>query len=113
MKGRDDLDLDIANHIVGVHTFNMLLMSNEERGKKQNSKKYIESLEETVIDQIKLRQYGSELFRKNKIYGNEDYLYYPSVYNLHVLVFYLLNLLVNYISNQKELSLKDDLYLIF
>ena len=72
MKCRDDLDLDIANHIVGVHTFNMLLMSNEERGKKQNSKKYIESLEKTVIDQIKLRQYGSELFRKNKIYGNEE-----------------------------------------
>lgn len=113
MKGRDDIDFDIANHIVGVHTFNMLLISNEERGKKQNNQKYIDSLEETVIDQIKLRQYGSALFRKNKIFGNEDYLYYPSVYNLHVLVLYLYNLLINYNSNHNELSLKDDLYLNF
>lgn len=32
------------------------------------------------------------LFRKRKIFGNEDFLYYPPVYNLHVLLVYLITI---------------------
>lgn len=107
-----DFDFDIANHIVGIHTFNTLLLDEYEKGKLQSNSKYQQQLEESVINQIKLRMFGSMLFRNQKLlYVDEDYLYYPPVYNLHVLTFYLMGLIIEINNTQK---LKDiDLEYLF
>lgn len=88
----ENVELDLCCHIVGIHTFNMLLTEEYERGTKQQNQKYIEELANAVLEQVKVRQYGSMLFRKRKIFGNENYLYYPPVYNLHVLLVYLITI---------------------
>ena len=82
----ENIDLDLCNHITGVHSFNMLLTEEHERGAKQQSQKYIEEVANTVLEQVKVRQYGSMKFRRRKVFGNEDFFYYPPVYNLHVLL---------------------------
>lgn len=102
VSGDADFDFDIANHIVGIHTFNTIFLGEYEKGKLQNDKKYQEELEKSVISQIKLRMFGSLLFRNKKLlYADEDYLYYPPVYNLHVLTFYLMRLIIEINSTQK------------
>lgn len=102
VKGDVDFDFDIANHIVGIHTFNTIFLDEYEKWKLQNDKKYQEELEKSVISQIKLRMFGSLLFRNKKLlYADEDYLYYPPVYNLHVLTFYLMRLIIEINSTQK------------
>lgn len=90
--GNEDPELDLCHHIVGVHTFNMLLTEEHERGAKQQSQKYIEEVANTVLEQVKVRQYGSMMFRRKKVFGNEDFFYYPPVYNLHVLLVYLITI---------------------
>ena len=92
LMSTENVELDLCCHIVGIHTFNMLLTEEHERGAKQQSQKYIEEVANTVLEQVKVRQYGSMLFRKRKIFGNEDFLYYPPVYNLHVLLVYLITI---------------------
>ena len=92
LMSTENVELDLCCHIVGIHTFNMLLTEEHERGTKQQSQKYIEEVANTVLEQVKVRQYGSMLFRKRKIFGNEDFLYYPTVYNLHVLLVYLITI---------------------
>lgn len=93
LLGPENIELDLCYHIVGVHSFNMLLIDEHERGIKQNDLKYIEELSNAVLDQVKVRCYGSRIFRKKHVFGKEDYLYYPPVYNLHVLLIYLINIL--------------------
>lgn len=89
LLGTENIEFDICNHIVGVHTYNMLLVEDYKRGAMQKDNKYIDDLINTVINQIKLRRYGSMLFRKRKLFNVDDYLYFPPVYNLHVLTIYL------------------------
>lgn len=89
VTGGDCIDLDICRHIVGIHTYNMLFIDDYKRAGYQNDSGYLNKLIEDVIDQIKIRSLGSELFRKYKIYGNEDYLFYPPVYYLHAHILYL------------------------
>lgn len=86
----ENIEYDLCNHIVGVHTFNMILLDEYQRGQKQNDKKYIDELVKTVLEQVRIRECGSKLFRKQKIFGVDDFLYYPPVYNLHVLLVYLI-----------------------
>ena len=88
----ENIDLDLCNHITGVHSFNMLLTEEHERGAKQQSQKYIEEVANTVLEQVKVRQFGSMKFRRRKVFGNEDFFYYPPVYNLHVLLVYLITI---------------------
>ena len=99
LLGPENIALDLCNHIVGVHSFNMLFLNEYERGIKQNSLQYIEELSNTVLDQVKIRCYGSFIFRKRKVFGRDNYLYYPPIYNLHVLLIYLI-----FIANEMEME---------
>ena len=110
-----DFDFDIANHIVGIHTFNTLFLDEYEKGKLQKDKKYQEELEKSVISQIKLRMFGSLLFRNQKLlYVDADYLYYPPVYNLHVLTFYLMGLIIEINNTQKLKNIElEYLFMLF
>ena len=46
----ESVELDLCCHIVGIHTFNMLLIEEHERGAKQQSQKYIEEVANTVLE---------------------------------------------------------------
>lgn len=105
--GLEAINIDICNHITGVHTFNMLLVEEHERGTKQKNQKYIDDVADTVLEQIKIRRLGSMLFRKLKVFGIEDYLYYPPVYNLHVLLVYLTSIMDKRFVNENAKNRED------
>lgn len=86
LNGKENIELDLCKHITGVHTFNMLVTEEHKRGEKQRSQKYINEIVSEVLHQVKIRKYGSIGFRKNPLFGKEDYLYYPPLYNIHALL---------------------------
>lgn len=103
----ENIDLYLCSHITGVHTFNMLLTEEHESGTKQQSQKYIEEVANTVLEQVKVKQYGRMRFRRRKVFGNEDFFYYPPVYNLHVLLVYLITI-SNKIHNTDKIIVDGD-----
>lgn len=92
----DSFKIDICNHIVAVHSLNTIFLDDNKRAEKQNNKEYILEVSECVIKQIKMREYGSLVFRKTMQLDEEDYLYFPPVYGIHVILTYLENNIYEY-----------------
>ena len=78
-------EYDICKMIVGLHKSNTIFDSDEEKGRKQNEEKYQQKLVNEVIENIKLRQYGSYFFRQNQIVAGDRFLYFHLPYDLFVI----------------------------
>lgn len=98
----ENIEYDLCYHITGVHNFNMLLVEEHERGIKQESQKYIEEVANTVLIQVKLRLFGSSMFRYRKLLTSESYLYYPPVYSLFTLTNFLFYIYKKYYKDNEE-----------
>lgn len=91
MLGKENPDYDICEFIVGRHTSNLIFLPENKKAEFQKSTEYKEKLINEVIDFIKVRQYGSVYFRKNYLFKNDNFLYFPVGYELFVLTVFLCN----------------------
>ncbi|MCM1306368.1 MAG: DUF5677 domain-containing protein [Firmicutes bacterium] len=76
---------DFCRHIIGIHRSNLIAVSEQEQKRIENDGAYKENLVNQVIENVKLRQYGSTFFRKKAIISGERFLYYPVPYDLFVI----------------------------
>lgn len=84
-SGSDIFQYDICKMIVGLHKSNMIFVSESERLKKQENQEYQNKLVSEVIDNIKLRKYGSLFFRQKQIMQGDRFLYFHIPYDLFVI----------------------------
>lgn len=103
--GMEKPELDICNHIVGIHRANLIFNSEEERLEKEKSIEYRNKLVNDVITHIKLRQFGSVFFQKQVIRHGENFNYYPIPYDLFVLCVRMNDLLFKCKKNDVYISL--------
>ncbi|MBQ7788810.1 MAG: hypothetical protein IJ398_04055 [Clostridia bacterium] len=86
VKGSDNtLDFDVSRTIVGCHSSNIIFMDDSERVTLEKDDKYKNALAEQVIQNIRLRQYGSQFFRTNPILRGELFLAYNIPYDTFVM----------------------------
>lgn len=83
--GESGPEYDICKHIIGAHRANTIFFTAEEKAKIQKNEKYKIKLTQQVIEQIRLRQYGSAFFRQQAIMLGERFIYYPIPYELFVM----------------------------
>lgn len=100
-NSKANIDYDICNHIVGLHRSNMVFLSDEEKTKKQKNLEYKNQLAREVLDNVKLRFYGSSFFRNKPIVDGDRFLYFHVPYDLFVICLKMNELLS--IHNSKEL----------
>lgn len=84
--GFDCILLGMCNHITGIHSFNTFLLNEQERVKLHNDQQYIEKLCNNVVEQATLYNCDHENFSKLLIKADVDFLYYPPVYSLYILL---------------------------
>ena len=75
-------EYDICRMIVGIHKAHSIFLSDDEIRKNEKSRRYKQQLVSETIEKIKLRFYGSIYFRKNTLFSEEEFLYYPLPYEL-------------------------------
>lgn len=75
----------ICKHIIGLHHSNSIFLTNKQVRLNENKDSYKKKLAEQVIENIKLRLYGSSFFRKHPITHGESFIYYHTPYNLFVM----------------------------
>lgn len=97
---------DICRHIVGLHRSNLVFETEDERIKKESDEEYKNLLINQVIENIKLRDYGSAYFRKQAIVEGESFIFFHIPYNIFVLCLRMNELLTSY-------TTKDIYYTIF
>lgn len=83
--GLEHIEYDICRHIVGTHRANLIFLQENERLERERSEEYKSSLAKQVIQNIKLRQYGSAHFRSRPLLKGDDFIYYPLPYDLFVI----------------------------
>ncbi len=83
--GSDIFQYDICKMIVGLHKSNMIFIPENERLKKQENQEYQNQLVSEVIENIKLRKYGSLFFRQKQIMQGDRFLYFHLPYDLFVI----------------------------
>jgi len=105
--GNISFDYDICKLIIGCHSSNTIFLSTEERIKLEKSSEYKEKLAQQVIQNIKLRRYGSKYFRKQPILQGELFINYNVPYNLFVMSVRIHEI----IHQQKFKSIYLDLYI--
>lgn len=79
-----NLEIDICKLIIGCHSSNIIFLSDEQRAELQRSADYKQKLAKQVIQNIKLRGYGSTFFRKQPIMQGELFINYNVPYNMFV-----------------------------
>ena len=89
-------DFDICRHIVGLHRSNLIFATENERLEKEKSAEYKLSLAKKVIENIKLRNYGSIYFRKQAIMRGDNFIYFHLPYDLFVISMRINELLSSY-----------------
>lgn len=77
--GTDNPSFDICKHVTMIHRSNTLLLSDGERASLQNDEKYKKKLEEQVLLQIKLRNYGEEDFTRKSLESFSPIIYFTNV----------------------------------
>lgn len=82
--GLEHTEYDICRHIVGIHRSNLIFLNEDERLEKERSEKYKQLLIKQVIQDIKLRKYGSVNFRNRPIMKGDDFICFPLPYGLFV-----------------------------
>lgn len=83
--GHVAFEYDICKMIIGCHSSNTIFLSDEERIKLEKNLDYKKRLANQVIDNIKLRRYGSSFFRKQPLRQGEFFINYNVPYNLFVI----------------------------
>lgn len=78
-------EYDICKMIIGCHSSNTIFLSEDKRIKREKNSDYKKQLANQVINNIKLRRYGSLFFRKQPIVPGEFFIYYNVPYNLFVI----------------------------
>lgn len=99
MMASMDLDLpdfDICCHIVGLHRSNLIFVSESERLEKEKSEEYKLSLTKAVIENVKLRNYGSIYFRRQSIIHGDNFIYFHVPYDLFIISVKMCELLSTY-----------------
>ena len=86
LVGSDNrLQFDMCKLIIGCHSSNIIFLSDAERVKLEQSDAYKRKLTQQVIQNIKLRRYGSYFFRRQSILQGELFINYNVPYNLFVM----------------------------
>lgn len=94
LTGSDtNCEFDICRLIVGCHSSNIIFLSDDERVKLERSDEYKKKLTQQVIQNIKLRYYGSSFFRHKPILNGELFINYNVPYNLFVIAMRMVELL--------------------
>lgn len=83
--GSEPFSYDICKIIVGLHKSKNIFKSETEINKLQNDDKYINDLTNEVIENIKLRKYGSFKFRQNQICYGDRFNYFSVPYDLFII----------------------------
>ena len=87
------VDYDICRHIVGIHRSKLIFETIDKRKQLEGSSDYQKELVREVINQIKLRRYGSVNFRQHPIMSGESFIFFPVPYYLFVLCVRMLEIL--------------------
>lgn len=90
----DNFQVDIGKIIVGLHKSNMIFLDDVEKAKKQSNMSYQKQLANEVVENIKLRKYGSSFFRKKQIIYGDRFIYFHLPYDLFVICIRINELLI-------------------
>lgn len=85
IAGNELVEFDLCRTIVGCHSSNIIFLNDAERVQLERDKDYQEKLANNVIENIKLRGYGSAYFRRQPIMQGELFLAHNVPYNMFVL----------------------------
>lgn len=85
MVGNELVEFDLCRTIVGCHSSNIIFLNDTERVQLERDHDYQNKLADNVIENIKLRGYGSVFFRKEPIMQGELFLAHNVPYNMFVL----------------------------
>ena len=86
-------EYDICKMIIGCHSSNTIFLPDAERVKLEKSSDYKNKLANQVIENIKLRGYGSVFFRKQPIVPGELFINYNVPYDIFVVSIHINELL--------------------
>lgn len=81
----EKIEYEICKHIVGLHRSNLIFKSDDERVKMEKSESYKVKLVNEVIENIKLRSYGSMFFRPHPLTIGDQFIYFHLPYDLFVI----------------------------
>ncbi len=76
---------EVLRNIVGIHRFNTIGKSVEERVAMEKSDSYKKELADAVYEHLKLRNYASPYLRKRQFVEGEEFIYFPVPYKLFVI----------------------------
>ncbi len=105
LSGSTPIDFDICKTIVGCHLSNIIFLSDEERAAREKSEDYKNELVNNVIQNIKLRPYGSSHFRNLPLMDGELFLVHNLPYDLFVMAMRMNELINDSHKDNKFLSL--------
>ena len=78
-------DYEVLRNIVGIHRFNTIGKSVEERVAMEKSDSYKKELADAVYEHLKLRNYASPYLRKRQFVEGDEFIYFPVPYKLFVI----------------------------
>ena len=78
-------DYEVLRNIVGIHRFNTIGKSVEERVAMEKSDSYKKELADAVYEHLQLRNYASPYLRKRQFVQGDEFIYFPVPYKLFVL----------------------------
>lgn len=86
VAGNDNsIDFDLSRAIVGCHSSNVIFLEDSERISLEKDDKYKKELAEQVVQNVRLRRYGSQFFRQRPIMQGELFLAHNVPYNTFVM----------------------------
>ena len=80
-----ELEYDVCRNIVGCHSSNIIFLDETERIDLERNQDYKRKLANSVIENIKLRAYGSVFFRRKPFVEGEFFISHTVPYNLFVM----------------------------
>lgn len=102
-NSNDNIEHDLCRMITGVHFSNTIFLPDEKRVELEKDSQYQLQLAKNVLENIKLRNYGSRFFRNVSIVQCEPFIACNVPYNMFVLSMKILSLK----------SIKDSIYADF
>ena len=78
-------DYEVLRNIVGIHRFNTIGKTVEERVAMEKSDSYKKELADAVYEHLQLRNYASPYLRKRQFVQGDEFIYFPVPYKLFVL----------------------------
>lgn len=101
-----EMEYDVCRHIVGIHNFNLIFLGEDDRVQLERSSEYKDSLVRQVIENVKLRNYGSVYFRKQPLMKCENFIFYPLAYDCFVMTMRIFQIL----TEVKKIDIYYDFY---